>query len=901
MLFFLQDNYLCIFAPPACVENLLNAAGTPYFTIMRKFVLFLWLLLLWNAGFATHQRAGEITYKHVGGLTYEFTIVTYTYTPSQADRPEIELFWGDNSSSEIQRQSKVSVGTNISKNTYVAKHTYSSQGIYEVTFEDPNRNAGIVNIPNSVNIPFFIETIVVILPSLGSNNSVQLLNPPLDNGCVGVTYFHNVGAYDPDGDSLSYKLIDCRGLDGLPIPGYVLPQASQYIKINEITGDLVWETPKMQGEYNIAILISEYRNGQFIGSVVRDMQITIAACNNKPPKIFCADTCVIAGDLVALNILVTDETSSQVTLTATGAPFIVVPSPAIPVNVVGAPPLFTEFLWQTECAHVKKIPYQMLLKATDNGPQVDLTSFKTVHINIIAPPPQDLTAHPVKNSIVLEWEPYSCSNAKEIFIYKKTNPSQFEPAFCETGIPAGNGFQFLAKVGASSTGYVDDGTRLPVMHGRNYCYRIVAVFKDGAESIASNETCAAIANDAPMITSVDVTQTSVNDGNIFVSWCPPPEMDTLTFPGPKYEYRIFRSANDKNNFTYIASTYSLKDTLFNDKLLNTKETQYYYKIECWGESKGGIVEHIENSDPASSVFLSIYETDKRLELSWNEDVPFENEAYIVYRHNPHTQQFDSVATTVNHHYIDYDLTNGNPYCYYVKSIGKYLLPVVFAPLYNRSQQQCGTPVDNIPPDTPITEIKTDCKNVTFLWNFSQWDSYLDAFQYYIYYRPNYQTPFACIDSFTNNNPCFTSPCSHVIQNLPAITGCYYMLIKDEAGNMSEQTKELCFDVDECEPYRLPNVFTPDGDEYNNTWRPFPYTNVEKIDMVVYDRWGKRVFKTENPDIEWDGKDEYTHRPLPEGTYYYGCDVFLYTLDGIKKRMLTGIVMIFRSSNAKQSY
>jgi hypothetical protein len=37
-------------------------------------------------GYATHQRAGEITYRHISGLTYEVTITTYTFAPSAADR-----------------------------------------------------------------------------------------------------------------------------------------------------------------------------------------------------------------------------------------------------------------------------------------------------------------------------------------------------------------------------------------------------------------------------------------------------------------------------------------------------------------------------------------------------------------------------------------------------------------------------------------------------------------------------------------------------------------------------------------------------------------------------------------------------------------------------------------------
>ena len=55
---------------------------------MRKFILLILLLFVLHAAHATHQRAGEITYKAISALEYEFTIITYTYTPSPAHRPE---------------------------------------------------------------------------------------------------------------------------------------------------------------------------------------------------------------------------------------------------------------------------------------------------------------------------------------------------------------------------------------------------------------------------------------------------------------------------------------------------------------------------------------------------------------------------------------------------------------------------------------------------------------------------------------------------------------------------------------------------------------------------------------------------------------------------------------------
>ena len=50
---------------------------------------------------ATHQRAAEITYRHVDGLTYEVKVITYTYTPSPADRPTLDVFWGDGTASTL--------------------------------------------------------------------------------------------------------------------------------------------------------------------------------------------------------------------------------------------------------------------------------------------------------------------------------------------------------------------------------------------------------------------------------------------------------------------------------------------------------------------------------------------------------------------------------------------------------------------------------------------------------------------------------------------------------------------------------------------------------------------------------------------------------------------------------
>ena len=131
------------------------------FSIKHVF-LTLCFLMLGYMSYATHQRAGYITYRHLIGMTYEVTIVTYTYTPSPADRPKLEISWGDGSSEEIERIEKVDLPDEISRNTYVGQHTYTSPSTYTLSVEDKNRNGGVLNIPNSVNVAFYIETLSLI-------------------------------------------------------------------------------------------------------------------------------------------------------------------------------------------------------------------------------------------------------------------------------------------------------------------------------------------------------------------------------------------------------------------------------------------------------------------------------------------------------------------------------------------------------------------------------------------------------------------------------------------------------------------------------------------------------------------------------------------------------------------
>lgn len=69
-------------------------------------------------------------------------------------------------------------------------------------------------------------------------------------------------------------------------------------------------------------------------------------------------------------------------------------------------------------------------------------------------------------------------------------------------------------------------------------------------------------------------------------------------------------------------------------------------------------------------------------------------------------------------------------------------------------------------------------------------------------------------------------------------------------------------------YYIPNSFTPDGNQYNQTWRPVFTSGFDPAEfrLVVYNRWGQIVWESYNPTAYWDGT--YDSRYVPDGVYTY---------------------------------
>ena len=89
------------------------------------------------------------------------------------------------------------------------------------------------------------------------------------------------------------------------------------------------------------------------------------------------------------------------------------------------------------------------------------------------------------------------------------------------------------------------------------------------------------------------------------------------------------------------------------------------------------------------------------------------------------------------------------------------------------------------------------------------------------------------------------------------------------NSVCTDTHTIFITLDRIVKFFVPNVFTPNGDNKNDlfTWQ-IEGIKTEDFSLKIFNRWGTKVFETNDLTGAWDGKDDFLKIDAPAGTYFY---------------------------------
>ena len=183
-------------------------------------------------------------------------------------------------------------------------------GQYIIEWSNCCRNATITS--GAASEQMYSNATILNTSLATCNNSPVFSNPPVPYICAGQSWTFNQGASDPDGDSLAYRLGPC--FDG-PNPadsvtysgGYssVAPLGPSWdVNLNSVTGDITFSP--IPGNIEVGVMcvyVDEFRGGALIGTVSRDIQITVINCGTNTVPDIAGPTSVTGGSAVGFTIL----------------------------------------------------------------------------------------------------------------------------------------------------------------------------------------------------------------------------------------------------------------------------------------------------------------------------------------------------------------------------------------------------------------------------------------------------------------------------------------------------------------------------------------------------------------------------------------------------------------------
>ncbi len=549
-----------------------------YLIINLFFLFLLWGINIQSAQ-ANHAMAVDLNYFCIDGQTYEVRLSFYydcgsTEILTAPDAPVVNLLsisCGINQDivleqipldfgqevSQLCEEILSNNGSNCQGGDQPGVREYRYRGTVELTeqcedylfsYQLPDqefRSAGITNLLSSELLSMHVEA--KLNNTLGCNNSPAFNTIPVSYYCTQGNFFYP-GTVEIDGDSIVYTLVAPKSAAGVAVlyeQGFVAenPLVAGIFDFDSVTGFIEFQADQQQ-KAAVGLLVEEYRDGELIGSVIRDMQFIVLDCTNRPPLI----QHTVINDPSSFNELRTDYYTFCAGTTFTWDTQVRDFDPMDSVSVVADLSLFNgasleitdkvnnqdvtyRFEWTPDITHVGL--HVLALRINDNACEISAIAEKIVYLEVIgAPdvgpdvgfcegglplvlevsggydftwtPTTGLSSQNANNSIVLI-EPvagmsemtYTVSNeCGETDVLTVSNVENFELDLADVRVCRGDGVELMADAGAGTFSYnwsptiglSDPTIANPIASPNNTTtYTVTVTSDDGCSISASNQ------------------------------------------------------------------------------------------------------------------------------------------------------------------------------------------------------------------------------------------------------------------------------------------------------------------------------------------------------------------------------------------------------------------------------
>ena len=124
----------------------------------------------------------------------------------------------------------------------------------------------------------------------------------------------------------------------------------------------------------------------------------------------------------------------------------------------------------------------------------------------------------------------------------------------------------------------------------------------------------------------------------------------------------------------------------------------------------------------------------------------------------------------------------------------------------------------------------------------------------------------------------------------ADTGVYEVVLIAVASNGCTDTAVAIIDVAPLNTYFLPNAFSPNDDAVNDEFTGKGLLKgIRQFNMSIWNRWGEKVYESDDPREAWNGQLNNNGLPAPKGVYH--CLVTYQGARGAMKEVQTSVTLI----------